>query len=128
MRNSYGAYSGQEGRFFVRYEDFDVLYSCYAFTDKDDSETIRKYQSKKRRQTAIDRGIWNGKRENDWCTRYEAAQIAMRATDRTSDRGIYNGLNKGDPCTRYEAVRMLQLGSNREFSFTIGNLSGKITR
>jgi hypothetical protein len=128
LRNSYWPFYGAEGRFFLRYEDFDVLFTCYSYVDHSNSDIIRKYQSETRRKLAIERGIWNGKRENDICTRYEAAQIAMRATNKTSDKGLYNGINKDSPCTRYEAVLMLQLGSNREFSFAINNLSKKITR
>ena len=59
MRNSYGDIM-DKGRFYVRYSDFDLLYSCYAYADSESKE-IRQEQQKRRLELVVNAGIFNGK-------------------------------------------------------------------
>lgn len=93
MRNSYGTKYGLSGRFYVEYINFDLLFSCYAYTDKVNSDIIKAAQSAARRFEAKARGIWNGERGDDPCTKFEAATMAMRATGQATTKGIWNGQN-----------------------------------
>ena len=54
-RNSYGSEYGIKGMFYVTYDNYDLLYSCYAYTDKDNSDTIKLAQSMARRMEAFAR-------------------------------------------------------------------------
>ena len=127
-RNSYGSEYGIKGRFYVTYDNYDLLYSCYAYTDKDNSDTIKLAQSMARRMEAFARWIWNKERPDNVCTKFEAATMAMRATWQYGTRGIWNQQDGWVQCKRYEAVMMLQLWSGRKFTFQIGNLNQNITR
>lgn len=92
-RNSYGNGYGVNGRFYVSYSNFDLLFSCYAYTDKANGDIIKFAQSKARRFEAKARGIWNGERADDKATKFEVATMAMRATLQASTKGIWNQQN-----------------------------------
>jgi hypothetical protein len=42
----------EKGRFFVKYADFDLLYSCYAYADAESKE-IREEQQKRRLELVV---------------------------------------------------------------------------
>lgn len=128
MRNSYGENYGNNGRFHVAYDNFDLLFSCYAYTDKVNSYIIKSAQSVARRFEAKARWIWNGDRGDDICTKFEAATMAMRATGQATTKGIWNGRDWGMKCSRYDATIMLQLWSGRLFKFQVWSLQSFITR
>lgn len=126
-RNSYGRNFQDNGHFFVKQSDFDVLYTCAAFTDKPNADVIRRAQSERRRQEAKDRGLWNGERENDYVTRYEGALIASRAFQ-CDAATLWNGERKAFSLTRFEAKTMLERAAKRKFAFEIANPDSPITR
>ena len=79
-RNSYGPEYGVNGRFYVSYSNFDLLFTCYAYTDKANGDIIKLAQSIARRFEAKARGIWNAERPDNLATKFEVATMAMRAT------------------------------------------------
>ena len=128
IRNSYGSDYQDGGRFYIKYSDFALLYSCVAFVDASNREAILLEQSKRRRAEAKAKGYWNGERENQNLTRYEASLISMRVASRTSDDGIWNGERPDTSVTRYEAVLMIERATDRRFPFEIKNPHNNITR
>ncbi len=124
-RNSEWEEKYDNGLFYVKYDDFDILYSCYAYVDSDSKEIIEKEQEKRRLAEAVKKWIWNWQRPNDLLTRFEASAIAIRIGTKID---IWNGKDGQKPVLTRELVAMLERATGKKFSFVIKDLEKTITR
>lgn len=124
FKNSYWPLAYDKGLFYVKYDDFDILYSCLAYADNESKE-IRNYQATKRRALALERGIYNGKENDLLLIRQDAAAMAERVGP---TRPVWNGKNKMVTVFRQEFRAMLERATGRTINFDIGEPKGSITR
>ena len=113
MRNSYWPNAYDNGRFYVRYKDFDILFSCYALTDANSPE-IADYQDKVRRELAKERWYYNGEGNDIPLIRQDAVYMAMRVGNKTKDTGIWNKKNPMVYVTEKEFKTMLEKATWRK--------------
>lgn len=110
VANSWWETWGDKGSFWVRYADIDkLLYTCYAFHDKDDTAPILQAKAKKL-------WIWDWTRGDAVATRAETVILAYRIMGRPwSDydmlaeaklKKVYNGERDNDKVTLFEAKLM----------------------
>lgn len=123
-RNSYWPEANDHGRFYVRYKDFALLYSCYAYTDSKSPE-IRNYQAITRRALAVSRGIYNGKYDAIDLIRQDAWTMAERVWP---FRPVSNKKNPMLPVLRSEFRAMLEKATGWTINFDIGDPKWRITR
>lgn len=124
-RNSYWPNKYDQGLFFVKYDDFKLLYTCYAYVDADSKAIIEKEQEKRRLAEAVKKWIWNGERPDDLLTRFEASAIALRIGTKID---IWNGKDGQKPVLTRELVAMLERATGKKFSFVIKDPDKTITR
>lgn len=124
LRNSYGPESNDHGHFYMKYKDFALLYSCYAYTDAK-SDEIRNYQSVTRRALAVSRGIYNGKEDNAELIRQDAWTMAERTW---TLRPVSNKKTPKMPVLRREFKTMLERATGCTIKFDIGDPIKHITR
>lgn len=124
FRNSYWPKAYSNGRFFMHYKDFWLLFSCYAYTDSKSPE-IRNYQAMKRRAIALSRGIYNWKDDNINTIRQDAAAMAERTGPK---RPVWNKKNPMMPVTRWEFKTMLERSTGKKILFNIWDKYIDITR
>ena len=79
------------------------------------------------RDEAVTRGIWNGERENDLCTRSECAVMAKRAGGVSDDSSIWTGVRANDPVIRQDAALMIARGIKKSVPVP-SNPTGTATR
>lgn len=99
-KNSFWENYGVKGYFYVKYDDFKLLFSCYAYTDKDDTKIIKYEQARKD-------GIWNGQKPNEIVSRVEVALIAQRLGKTVKLEGIWNWKDWHNQATRLEIAIMM---------------------
>lgn len=92
MRNSYGNTVMSHGRFFVRYSDFDILYSCYAYADAESKE-IRNEQQKRRLELVVNAGIFNGKDLDKELIRQDAVLMVAKTCKYDEPSDLWNKKN-----------------------------------
>lgn len=131
LRDSSGDGRWDKGHFYIKYSDFDILYSCYAIVDGNSVDTILAYQSAKRQALAKEKGWWNGQRGREPATRYECATMAMRMNPSTPESEIWNWKNKNTLVTRYEMKTMMERSTKQKFAYEVyseANKNSPITR
>lgn len=114
-----------KGHFYLKYSDFDILYSCYAIVDANSVDTILAYQSMKRQQLAKEKGWWNGQRSKEPASRYECATMAMRMNPSTHESEIWNGKNKNSLVTRFEMKTMMERSCKSKFTYEVYSEANK---
>lgn len=61
---------------------------------------------------AMKKWLWNGERENDLLTRFEASRIALRISQgKVEEKNIWNGKNIDQPVSKFEFFTMLSRAS-----------------
>lgn len=133
MPNSRGDHRFDKGVNYLRFEDFDKMFSMIAMIDMKDSNLVEKVKTDRELlDKAKKDGLWNGDREDGqviyWemdimlgrkgryvlpigipytrpLTRSQVATI-IKETTKTS-KTIWNGSNPDAPCTRKMAVLMI---------------------
>lgn len=113
-------YSMDKGYFYIPYDMFDTLYSCYALIDKGNQEIIDKIHADKMLlETAKNLGFTNGKFLEAYAERWMAALMLARVMKYPTtgysdeelkqiakDMNIWNGQRENDLVTRYEIALM----------------------
>lgn len=127
IRQSYGPKKFEAGRQRLRFQDFNLLFTVYALTDKRDEEKIAAAQSKLRRLEAFKDGLWNGTRENDPITRYEASLMASRMSGKMQD-SLWNGERGTDLATRFECRTMVARATGKNYLWELKRPNDNCTR
>lgn len=96
-------------------------------TDKKDEAKIAEAQSKLRRLEAYKLGIWNGTRENDPVTRYEASIMASRAGNKDA-AALWNGERPTDLATRFECRTMVARATGKNYLWELKRPNDNCTR
>lgn len=113
-------YSMDKWYFYIPYDMFDTLYTCYALIDKWNQDVIDKiHADKKLLETAIKLGFTNGKFLEAYAERWMAAIMFERIKKYPTtwysddelkklakDDGIWNGTRENNFVTRYEIALM----------------------
>lgn len=100
VANSYGPEYGRDGGYFyVPYEMIGVFYSRYRLIDVSNASPLYRHKAKLA-------GIWNGERENESVTRYEAATMCQRVRPNFSGN-IWNEQDRDMPVIRQDFITML---------------------
>lgn len=87
-----------KGHAYLLESQLHVLFTCYAITDKDDTNELYNHKAKRL-------GIYNGERDTDLATRLETATMFSRASWKPLSE-IYNGERVGDIPTNVEMHAM----------------------
>lgn len=105
-RNSYGDKTFDAGHFFIKYEDFRLLFSCYAYADISNSIMIH-LREELLGQRAFCLWIWNNERWSDQTTRLEAITMIWVAAKLENTNWLWNWNRPQMPVTIYELSVML---------------------
>jgi hypothetical protein len=127
IRQSYGPERFESGRQRLRFQDFNLLFTVYALTDKRDEVKITEAQSKLRRLEAFKLGIWNAANENAPVTRYEASLMASRAGKKDQD-ALWNGERGTDLATRFECRTMVARATGKNYPWELKRPNDNCTR
>jgi len=106
LRNSYWTWVYDKGRFYLRYKDFPILFSCYAFADSASKE-IREAQSVKRRALAKSLGYYNWEENDTLLSRQNAVYMAMAVCGVKDDTGFWNKKFWTKPVIKRDYATML---------------------
>lgn len=110
IRNSYGDKWWKKGHFYFNYNDFNLLYSCYAIFWVEHKDLMEKLKTEKNRDEAYKRGYWNWLRGTDMTTRMEGYYLA-------SNLWVVNwsGNNPSAPITRQDYAYMISHATGKKF-------------
>lgn len=85
IKNSWGVDWGDNGCFYIPFDQWNNLFSTFILYDMNDSALIQAQKDKvseAKRKKAQELGIWNGKRPDDTATRGEVAEMIFNATQK----------------------------------------------
>lgn len=110
--NSYSAAYGRDGGYFyIPYELANgLLFSIHFPVDHSNASPLLRYRAKIK-------GIWNGERENESITRYEASEMAQRV-NRSYTGYIWNQKDCDLPIIRQDFVAMVSRVTEKEISWS----------
>lgn len=108
MRNSYGDIM-DKGRFYVRYSDFDLLYSCYAYADSESKE-IRQEQQKRRLELVVNAWIFNGKDLDKELIRQDAVRMVAKTCKYDEPQDLWNHQKPLMPVIQRDLKSMFKKG------------------
>lgn len=126
-RNSYWTSKWDSGYFYVKYDDYDVFFSKYAYADKVNPE-MKAYRSKLLRERAFKEWLWNGMDGEKLLIRQDWASMAMRTGKLESTKTIWWWKNPMMLISRWEMSLMLKNATGMEVPFDIGDNKWSITR
>lgn len=124
-RDSSGEHKWDNGHFYVKYSDFDILYSCYAIVDANSVDSIQAYQSAKRQALAKEKGWWNWQRGKEPATRFECYAMASRMNPSTPESEIWNKKNPNSLVTRFEMKTMMERSTKSKFTYEVYSEANK---
>lgn len=122
IKNSYGEKWGKKGHFYFSYDDFGLLYSCYAIFWVEHKDLMEKLKAEKNRDEAYKRGYWNWLRGTDMTTRMEWYYLASNLWPVK-----WSETNKNAPIIRRDYASMISQATGKNFK-VIGNPNELISR
>ena len=102
------------------YEMIGVFYSRYRLIDVSNASPLYRHKAKLA-------GIWNGERENESVTRYEAATMCQRVRPLFTGY-IWNTLQSDDPVIRQDFIAMLSRVIERDVEWSKERPMDNLTR
>lgn len=109
MRNSYWPTIMEKGRFFVKYADFDILYSSYAYADSESKE-IRQEQQKRRLELVVKAWIFNWKDLDKELIRQDAVLMVAKTCKYDEPQDLWNHQKPLMPVIQRDLKSMFKKG------------------